>query len=37
MPEIDNTDIYELLRLMNAEKEEDKPKETDSLISAFMR
>lgn len=35
MHEIDETDIYEMLRIMNEEKEEDKPVETDSLIAAF--
>lgn len=36
MHEIDETDIYEMLRIMSDKKEEEKPEKTESMIDAFM-
>lgn len=35
MHEIDETDIYEMLRIMREKKEDEKPKRTESMIDAF--
>lgn len=35
MNEIDEADIMGMISILNKEKTENKPKQTDSLISAF--
>lgn len=35
MNEIDDSDIMDMIRILNTEKTTDKPKETSSLIAAF--
>ena len=36
MSEIDDTDIYELLRLMNKDEKETKVEKKESMLEAFM-